>query len=45
VAVEIALANNLHYPTIRRWSEAEDALRSYEDFLAAVRAARRGRRD
>jgi hypothetical protein len=44
VAVEIALANRLAYATIRRWSESEGMLPRYEEFLTAVRAAKRVRR-
>ena len=43
VAVAIALRNRLNLATIRRWSVAERAEPAFEEFLAALRAARGAR--
>ncbi len=41
VAVSIALRNRLNLARIRRWSIAEGAAPAFDEFLAALRAARR----
>jgi hypothetical protein len=42
-AVSIALVNRLNLATIRRWSTTEGAEAGFEEFLAALRSARRAR--